>query len=359
MPILAPSTPRTFLSGGTATVDDFIALMEPTAEQLARMEPDAALPKWFGYSIAQSGYRAHFTRSIKKIRSIVSQAGSRKPVLLVFNVSLREFWLVLLLSKRCHIVSLFQWRKLGSLPVGKRFIYNSILSASKTILVYSRIQEKYVRARFPRAETRWMGLYTDTEYFRPDAQKGSRLFSEPFLLVPGNHKRDENLVREIAESMGMLTVRFSSSSEVAREYASDQSTRIKFMASPSFSEVRNLYQQAAVVLNMGDDSEWPVGITTFCEALSMNARIVTPAGHSASGYQFPDGTKPYLNVNDASKVSDWRRAARALLRADHRFPENRTPRDLAEKFCSLAEAVATWRSLQAGRPAPYSFSHNE
>jgi hypothetical protein len=345
MEAIAPNSPSNISCESPSSMEDFILLMNPDAEQRKRMRPDTDLPKWFGYPIIRSGYRVHFSRSTKEIRSILAKNRSIRPLVLVFNVSLLEFLVVQALRRKCRVVSLFQWVALETLPPLKRFIYRSILSASEQILVYSRIQQDYVRRRFPRAEVRWMGLYTDTVFFQPQMKAAPRPVPGPFLLVPGNHKRDEKLIVEVAETLQMPIVRFSSAPAVIREYSARQSPHVKFLANLSFERIRSLYQQAAAVLNIADDSEWPVGVTTFCEALAMNARIITPSGHSASGYEFEDGTKPYLNVSDPTKSSHWCEATRALLQAQTDFPVNRTPRNLAEKLCSLEAVVRSWSSL--------------
>jgi glycosyltransferase involved in cell wall biosynthesis len=311
------------------------------------MQADSGLPKWFASPIIEAGYRVHFSRSFWQIRSIIGKAGAVKPLVLVFNIALLEYWVALFLSRRCRIVSLFQWRKLENLSVVKRFIYRTILASSDQILVYSRMHEDYIRARFPRAKVSWIGLYTDTHFFQPQTQTVAPAVVEPYLLVPGNHKRNEQIVFEIAETLRMPIVRFSSEPLVAREYALRQSPYVKFLANCSFEQIRSLYQQSAAILIIADDSEWPVGITSFCEALAMNAIVVTPSGNSASGYEFEDGIKPYYNVPHPGKVSDWCNVVRAVLQKQTRFPADRSPRKLAEKLCSIESTVRSWSALSA------------
>lgn len=329
----------------SGSLEDFIVLLRPKPEYRLRMDPASPLPKWFAYPIARSGYRVHLSRSLAEIRKIVGAPHAFRPLVLVFNVSLLEWFITLVLRRRCRIISLYQWRAFEHIAPLKRFICRTVLSASEQLLVYSKLAETSLRDRFPNKPVRWMGLYTDTAFFRPQPETQSLPLPARFLLVPGNHKRDERLVCDIAERLQIPIIRFSSSPLVFREYDARACRYVTLLKNLPFHQVRELYQRAAVVLNVVDDSQWPVGITTFSEGLAMNATIITPSGHSASGYQFEDGTRPYYNVVDFRSVSEWCDAARHALKFGHTFFVNRSPRALAERLCSLEAVVATWSSL--------------
>jgi hypothetical protein len=113
----------------------------------------------------------------------------------------------------------------------------------------------------------------------------------------------------------------------------------------SFGEVRQLYQSARLVMNAVDDRYWPVGITTFCEALAMDRPIITSAGHSCSGYQFDDSSRPYWTVQDPFDTEQWVALVREVLALNGQRLLGASPRELALKLCSFNASVNAWSDI--------------
>ena len=113
----------------------------------------------------------------------------------------------------------------------------------------------------------------------------------------------------------------------------------------SFQQLRTLYDDADAVLNVVDDSLWPVGITTFCEALAMDKLVITSGGHSCSGYAFEDGSKPYVTVERSRDVDCWLAAIRSAQRSEGCWISGKGPRDMALRLCSFDAAVENWKSV--------------
>lgn len=321
---------------------DFIALMSPTDAQRRRLQDGSDAPKWFAYPLLQCGCKLHFSRSFRQIQEVLKGRSRSKPLLLVFTLSLFDFCTALGLQRHCRVITLYQWRPLERLAPLKRLTYWLVLRASHKILVYSKLAQTYLSSKFPGKRIQWIGLYTDTDYFSPEQVREPPLVETPYLLVPGNHKRDEGQLVRVAGELKTQIVRCASDPRVRTFHLNQPSRFVRVLTGIPFSQVRNLYHYSAGVLNMVEDGEWPVGITTFCEALSMNSRIATPAGHSASGYCFEDRTKPYLIVADSSRLTRWYEAARELLAQHPVWRGTMSPRALALNLCSVRPCAAAW-----------------
>jgi hypothetical protein len=247
------------------------------------------------------------------------------------------------LHSAAPICTLYQSWPLDMMPLYKRCAYRAVLRRSAVIVVYDALSEHYIRARFPDKEVVRLGLFTDTEYFAPT---GTRIAGEPFIFCPGNHRRHEDVLVGIAQRTGMPVVRTSVDRQVARFYEGRMGCGVRFEFQAGFGRVRDLYRNAALVINVVDDRYWPVGVTTFCEALSMDKVVITSAGHSSAGYEFPDGMRPYLTVQNAMDVDEWVCRIQQVLKGEVRFDGPRSPRALAQLLCSEQAAVSTWHRVR-------------
>ncbi len=240
--------------------------------------------------------------------------------------------------------SLFQW-----VPVDvqssllKKFIHRRVLRRSRVIATYSRLSEVQLRKDFPRVPVCWIGHFIDTVYFDPLKASEPSVRGD-YMLVVGCHKRHEDVIREIASRSGERIVRVSADPATAEYHRQNPCSNVTVLTSVEFSELRNLYHRASIALNVVDDALWPVGITSFCEALAMDRPIVTPAGHSCSGYEFEDGSRPYETVQDSRCVDQWLTAIRKVRQRRSALP-GRSTRDLAVRLCSFDAVAAGWRRV--------------
>ena len=317
-------------------------LMTPTPAQLERLgRPGQDLPRWFAAPlVAATGGKASFCRSLPALLAS-GRSGKGPDPALVFNVGPLEAVLALY-PLRTNLCSLYQWHPLEQLGPAKRFIYKRLLAKSKIVLAYSKITRRELEQRFPGVPVRWIGLFTDTDFFDPGK---TRATPEPFMLCPGDHKRLEPVVSLLARELRMRVVRFSSGPEPAKYHARNPNPFVECLSGIPFSQVRNLYGSARLILNAVDDRFWPVGITTFCEALAMDKLVVTSGGHSCSGYEFGDGSRPYFTVHNCFDQEEWLRTTKLALGEAEPWAVGKSPRDLALHLCSFEATVAGWKSV--------------
>ncbi len=317
-------------------------LMSPTPAQLERLEgANRDIPRWFAAPLAAAaGGKCCFTRSLPAIL-MAGRSGGRVEPALVFNVESLEATLALL-PLRLRLCSLYQWRPPEQLSAIKRFIYHRLLKKSTVIATYSKITQAELERRFAGKAVRWIGLFTDTEFFDPAKSQSAR---EPYLLCPGDHRRIEPVVSFVARELRMRVVRFSSGPETAKFYAKNPNPFVECLSGIPFSKVRDIYGSARVVLNAADDRFWPIGITTFCEALAMNRPVVTSAGHSCSGYEFEDGYKPYQTIQNCFDQEEWLKAVKIALANTEPWAKGRSPRDLALRSCSFDATMTGWKAI--------------
>jgi hypothetical protein len=323
---------------------DLLIFMSPDSRSLRRMSDDCRdNPKWFAYPIVHAGFDVHFRSAaypIRQINHLLIQNNSLS--FLVFTVSLPETVLSVIFHKKANICSLFQWIPLEEVPLYKRKSYEAVLSRSRVIVVYDQSSETYIRQRFPSSKILRMGLYVDTVFFSPIASKNN----EPFLLCPGSHRRDEILIVRIAEKLDIPIVRFTQDPKTAEFYRNHAGSKVTLKYKITFQEMRQLYQDALAVINVVDDTQIPAGITCFCEALSMNKMIITPRGHSSSGYKFPDGIQPYLTINNPKNIDEWIERIKQVRSGELEILPNRSPRDLALLMCSKDASVKNWKEVK-------------
>lgn len=321
-------------------------LLAPSPSDLERaLGTGSGVPLGFGAPLAAAaGNNFSFSRSLRALLFSGGSDGGAEPAL-VFNVGPLEAALALL-PVPVRICSLYQWRPPEQLSPMKRFIYDQLLKKTKVIATYSQITKADLERRFAGKAIRWIGMFTDTDFFDP-AKAEAVAAAEPFLLCPGDHLRIEPVVSFIARELRMRVVRFSSGRGTGRFYAENPNPFVECLSGIPFSKVRDLYQSARLILNAADDRFWPVGITTFCEALAMNKLIVTSGTHSCSGYEFEDGSKPYYTVRDCFDHEEWLSTTKAALANEKPWRDGRSPRDLALRFCSLTASAADWRAVLA------------
>ena len=321
-----------------------IVLLNPSKSQQERLAADSSeIPLWFGAPLLSSVPGAVFERSFFRLLWY----GFRwwRPVnILVFTVGKLEAFLAMANLPGIRLFALYQWRPVEQMPLFKRSIYCRLLSKSVLLLNYSQSDSKRLKLIYSKTQNRWIGHFVDTKFFDP-ACCIVQPTPDPFLLCPGDHLRLEAVVQRIAECLQIKVIRFTTSPDVIDFHLRNPSRYIKCIGNISFLEVRQLYASAACIVNAVDDRHWPVGITTFCEALSMNCRIVTSGGHSCSGYHFDDCHRPYTVVEEIFDVEAWVAAISSALKDSPPSVGNRSPRDLALQLCAFDVMAESWNRV--------------
>ena len=234
------------------------------------------LPGWFGLPIINSGNTLVFKNSFSLIFLFKNLFNNKtEDVLLCFNPSL-SFFIVFMTPLKCAKFSLYQWRPFDKLSILKKFAVYCILCNSDKILTYSRVSQRYLQRIFPKKEIKLIDLYTDTEYFN----YVETITKENYVLVIGDHKRDEKLIVDLSKILDMKVMRVTRDINVKTSLKYAESENFNVLYNVSFNRLRELYQKSKLVLIISDSSEIPTGITSLCEALSTGAKVIISKGLS-------------------------------------------------------------------------------
>jgi glycosyltransferase involved in cell wall biosynthesis len=311
--------------------------LKPSSDQAARVTlSENELPRWFAAPIHAAF--GHITLS-SLASDAISASFNGERNFLIFTVSMQEVIASAALSTR-NLATLFQWpisseNKFTPKDAARDFVLNR----SRKILTYSRQSEGELRTRFPGSEVQWIGHFVDTDYFSPrDASN-----VEEFLLCVGDHKRLESIIAEIAHHLKVRVVRVSKSPSVKKYYDENPSSYVRLESDVSFARLRALYSSCALVLNAADDRLWPVGITSFCEAISMGRPVVTSGYHSCSGYAEEIGFESVRTVSELFSLNSWIAEIEGLLNAGAHMRSDAV--DVARRYCSMASMTKTWSSV--------------
>lgn len=268
-----------------------------------RLKPrESGLPGWFGHGILMAGYdfRCEMNPTINVLRRLFRL---QMVTLLCFNPSL-IYGLLFLLPLPVNRVSLFQWRPIGRLSYWKSLFVWMILKRSHAVAVYSHTSGRYIRRYFPGRSIQQIGLYVDTEYFHPSPTERN---NNDFVFVPGDHKRNESLVVDVAKKQGVHVVRVTRNLLIREAIEEMRAEEVEVRFNVSFDELRILYQTCRYVLILSDSSEIPTGITTLAEALACGADVVISRGQSNSWPPEMNGKLPFISVpakSDAETLSN-------------------------------------------------------
>jgi glycosyltransferase involved in cell wall biosynthesis len=312
------------------------------SDQIAeRLRPrGSGLPGWFAYAIVLAGYT--FRCDMNPARRVLSAvAGGNRITLLCFNPSF-IYGLLFLLPLPINRVSLFQWRPIGRLSWLKSAFVQLTLCRSHAIVVYSHITARYLRRYFPGKRIRQIGLYVDTEYFRPALQQSLG----GFIFAPGDHKRDERLLSEVARRLGTRIVRVTRNPAVRDAVERLNSREIELRFNVSFDELRNLYQQCRCVLILSDSSEIPTGITSLAEALACGADVVISRGSSNSWPRKMADALPFTTISQSADASVVATAICALdPDPSQKEARSRNARDFALRQLSGPAVARQWNDV--------------
>ena len=260
------------------------------------------LPGWFGLPIINSGNNLIFKNSFSLAFVFKNLFNDKtEDVLLCFNPSL-SFFIVFLMPLKCSKVSLYQWRPFNKLSLLKKLAVYCILFNSDKILTYSRVSKRYLEVIFPKKEVKLIDLYTDTEYFN----YVETITKENFILVVGDHKRNEKLIVDLSKILDIKVMRVTRDVNVKTSLKYAESENFKVLYNVSYNRLRELYQKSKLVLIISDSSEIPTGITSLCEALSTGAKVIISKGLSNIYYHDKEFNHEFLYeiVNNNINVSE-------------------------------------------------------
>lgn len=264
---------------------------------------------------------------------------------MIFVYSLRPYDVLALTLHARGTPSVIYYQNIdpGLMPWAKRVLVSYSLRLARLVLVQDALRFARFSAMHGGRPIRFFPWIVDDDFFKPtpDVRRTGTLF------VPGDRGRLDDVVLEIARRTGRRVVRVSRyfPETVLAAYATCANIDLRYFV--RWEELLRLYQETDMVLNVVDDAETSTGMTSFLEGLAMNALVITPAGHSSAGYEFPDGSKPYLTIKEPRSVDAWIKAIDEADRHPHDWPAGRTPRDLFLKMSGMTSAAQKWRDLFA------------
>lgn len=316
-----------------------ISNLDKNDQVALRLRPrESGLPGWFGYPIMAAGYDFCCDKS-PFWKLLMCLWRRQRCVLLCFNPSVVYFALFLL-PLPFRRVSLFQWKPLGRVGRVKGLVIWLTLFRSHQIVVYSHVSARYLRRLFPRKHIRQIGLFVDENFFSPLLSGGSE--ASPFILVPGDHKRDERFLGGISESLGLKLIRVTRNSCVksAVEGLAHEGVEVRYNV--SFEELRTLYQVSSVVLILSDSSEIPTGITTLAEALSCGADVVISRGQSSSWPPEIAKDLPFTVIPSNATASEVKKAVYDHWSAKAKTDRQSQARQFAVDYLSTEVLAREW-----------------
>ncbi len=135
----------------------------------------------------------------------------------------------------------------------------------------------------------------DTSFFFVDADK----LRNDFVLVPGNNGRDEELVCALAAT-GVRIIRVTFDPAVREYYTSTGPNRelVGVHFAVSYSDLRDLYQRAAIVWLPLKLRNHPAGQTAVLEALACGTPVLMSRGRIAELFS----TYPGVHLCDTDSV---------------------------------------------------------
>lgn len=310
-----------------------------------RLRPnETGFPGWFGYPIKQIGYDFRCDKNpIFGIAKTFFQR--RRCALLCFNPSLIYFFLFIL-PLPIQRISLFQWKPIGRLPRAKAFVIWLILRRSHEILVYSHIAARYLQRQFPQKRVYQLGLYTDENFFSPPLL--NQIPNSTFILAPGDHKREERLLGEVADKLNVNVVRVTRNAEVRNAVETLAHPRVELRYNISFEELRALYCTCKVVLILSDSSEIPTGITTLSEALSCGSDVVISNGHSNSWPPEISRALPFATVRSGADANEVAEAVVRQGTMQSKCSRRERARQFALSHLSETAVSQDWRKILRG-----------
>lgn len=298
------------------------------------------------HELALAGFEIVPGDTLPRLRAALRQARSsgRKAVLFCYSLRGYDVLIATLYAFRVPLLVYYQNIPPERMPLLKRISVQYALRRARLILLQDGLRLERFRARYGAARTRFFPWVVDDAFFRPASAAAPHPANAP-LFVPGDRDRLDDVVVALARRTGRRIIRVSRHYSRAALAAYQACPQVDLRYYVRWEELRQLYQECALVLNMTDDAQSSAGMTTFLEGLAMNALVLTPGGHSSAGFEFSDGDKPYIVVPEPRCVESWIEALAVAERHPRTWPSGRSPRDLFLQFSSTAAAADRWRAL--------------
>jgi hypothetical protein len=315
----------------------------PTPPGADLIERFGAYPRDFHQAAIIAGFEIVRGDTLPCLRAAIrdAQAQGRPAILFVYSLRPYDVLVLSLYARSVPSVVYYQNIDPGLMPWHKRLFVSHALRLTRLVLVQDALRLARFKATHGNRRTRLFPWIVDDVFFRPrpGIQRTRTLF------VPGDRGRLDDVVIEIARRTGRRIVRVSRyfTEPVLAAYAACPNVDLRYFV--RWEELLHLYQETAMVLNVVDDARTSSGMTSFLEALAMNALVITPAGHSSAGYEFSDGSKPYLTLSKPHSVDAWIEAIDAADRHPRDWPAGRGPRDLFLEMSGMTTTTERWRQL--------------
>jgi len=197
----------------------------------------------------------------------------------------------------------------------KRVLFKAQLNACRKILVNDRGtgEELCTDWGAPREKMLFVPYPVDTEFFKP-AQKCAE--SAPYIVIPGNSDRDEDVVVALAQSLDIDVVRVTAHLGTVRYYEQlkNRPARLKVKSQLTFPEVRELYQSAEAVVLPVRNRRHPAGLNALLEGMACGKTVLVPRGKTSDDYVEHGRTGLILDGGLAEAVAQVQRVLKSPAR---------------------------------------------
>lgn len=282
--------------------------------------------------------------SFEKFKDEMSISSVLPRLAFVYSLEPWHLMAMMLYCKSIPFVLYYQnsWPRFLNIP--KRLAAWLALRMSRLVLLQDGLCVHHFSSLIKPEKTLFFPWFVDERLFDPLLVTSSAIQPEPWLFVPGDRARLDHVVIAIAKRIPIKILRVSRYFAPGVLEAYSQCPNVQVRHFVPWTDLRDLYASASVVLNVVDDRYNSAGMTTFLEALAMNARVITPANHSSCGFAFADGFKPYRTVDRPDDVDAWISQIPSALRDGPVHPD-RSPRRLAVEMAGFDACAARWSEV--------------
>jgi hypothetical protein len=253
------------------------------------------------------------------------------------------------------------WKVPGTGPrrmtarLADRVLAFTIKRSAFTVLA-SKAQQRTIAEQYPRARTLWVPVTADTSWYTPgdaatDLLDRHGLRPHEYLACVGDIDRDEALPVELARRLKLPYVRVTRdprTAERARQaFAAAGAREAYCLERIPFTELRDVYRSARVLLVAPTETYHPAGLTTVTETMACGGMLMFPRNVTAEGY-VEHGQSGVLF--DDFTIESWMRAAAKATDDASRDRMRQAARDECDRrlnFAAAAELIAA-RLREAG-----------
>lgn len=207
------------------------------------------------------------------------------------------------------------------------------LLLARRVLVNDRdsLDELVAEWGLPPSKVSWLPLPVDTDYYHPCNEMAS-----DYLLVPGDTKRDERFVCEVAKQGKWPIMRSIKQSPSPAFYQAQPASIMRMLTLKqwaAFSEIRRNTQRARAVLLPLEDKPEPLGLTALLESMACGRPVIISEGraardhvvHGETGFVLCGPRETWLQqladvLEDAELLETVGAKARRHILETHSFP---------------------------------------